>query len=132
MDFSKKQDVSETKLTQFEGDTWEVNQMQAQSETKIEDDIGTGAAAIIRMFEFGINYDAFSQHQPTKQELFDSHKKGIEIMLWKDGMAVMDDVPPKVTMGKKSYRIFVGAKPLKGHILTQKPQTLSEIVHGKS
>ncbi len=106
-----------------------VSAIETKSETHLEDDKGTGGAAIIRMFEFAANPIAFKQHKPTKQELFNYHAKGIEVMLWKDGMKVLTEVDPKVTINQKKskYRIFVGAVPQKGHLLTERPQTLSQI-----
>lgn len=144
MDFSKKESVGETKkfieanAKDVPGSAlskdiaWEANEMQAQSDTKIEDDAGVGGAIVIRQFEFGVNPEAFKQHKPTKQELFNAHYKGIEAMLWVDGLTVIPEINPKVTISKngKKYRIFIGAKPAKGQMLYQKPQTLNEIVHG--
>lgn len=107
--------------------------IEAKSATSLESDTGVGAAAVIRMFEFGANPEAFRQHTPTKQELFNAHYKGIEVMLWKDGLTVIPEVNPRIMLNEKGtkYRIWVGAKPAKGHILSQKPQTLSEIAHGR-
>ena len=113
-------------------DKWsDVSKIQTASETHLEDDPGEGGAAIIRCFEFAPNPEVFKQHKPTKQELFNSHAKGIEIMLWRDGMSVMPEVEPRVTIGKKKYRIFVGAQPMKGHLLREKPKTLTEIAQNK-
>lgn len=111
---------------------WHANQVDAESQTHLEDDAGEGGAAIIRAFDFAANPEAFNKHQPTAQELFNHHLKGIEVMLWRDGMKVMTEVPPRLLFNKKKnkYRIFVGAAPQKGHILTQRPKTLSQIAHG--
>lgn len=112
---------------------WLAQNLSTESETHLEDDQGTGDVAIIRMFEFKINPESFRQFKPTQQELFNSHYKGIETLLWRDGMKVMPEVNPRVTLSKnkKKYRIFVGAKPMKGHILRETPKTLSEIAHSK-
>jgi len=118
----------------FSNEKWDdVSKIQAESKTHLEDDTGHGGAAIIRMFEFAANPEVWKQHKPTKQELFNSHHKGIEIMLWKDGLTPMSEVDPKIQISKKSgkYRIFVGARPMKGHLLTERPKTLSEIAHNK-
>ena len=115
---------------EMQGD-WYAQTHTSESKTHLEDDTGSGDAAIIRMFEFGVNHEAFKQHQPTKQELFNSHYKGIEVMLWRDGLKVMPEVEPQLTFNKKKtkYRIFVGAKPMKGHLLTEQPKTLSQIIN---
>lgn len=111
---------------------YEVSTAEAQSETKLEDDVGHGAAIVIRCFKFGINAEAFRQHQPSKQELFNSHHKGIEIALWRDGLTVWPDINPRIVVDEinGTYEIFVGAKPARGHLLHQKPLTLSEVAHG--
>lgn len=112
---------------------WNPNSISTESETHLEDDEGFGEAAVIRVFEFAANPEAFKQHKPTKQELFNSHYKGIEIMLWKDGLKVMPEVEPKLTINKKKtkYRIIVGATPMRGHILREQPKTLSQIAHNQ-
>lgn len=117
-------------------ETWglnDISKVEAESETHLEDDIGTGGAAVIRMFEFKANPQAFKQYTPTKQELFNSHYKFIESTLWMDGLKVIPEVNPTVTLNKRNtkYRIFVGAEPAKGHLLNVAPRTLSEIAHNK-
>lgn len=114
------------------GQGYQAAQTQAESDVHLEDDAGVGGAAIVRMFEFKANIESFKQYQPTKQELFNYHLQGIEAMLWRDGMKLMTAVTPKLTFSKSGmkYRIFVGAEPQKGHILTERPKTLTEIVHG--
>lgn len=109
----------------------EVQQLQVESKTHLEDDIGSGNAAIIRMFEFGMNLHTFNEVRPTKQQIFNSHLKGIEVALWKDGLKPLTSVEPKITLDAKTrtYRIFVGAQPMKGHILREQPKTLKQIVH---
>lgn len=111
---------------------YDVQSLEVQSETHLEDDDGSGGAAIVRCFEFGINPIAFQQAQPTKQDLFNSHFKGIEIALWKDGLKVMPEVNPKVVIDDKTmkYQIFVGAQPMRGHILREQPRLLKQLVHG--
>lgn len=113
---------------------YDLQDIEVQSDTKLEDDTGQGGAAIVRMFAFGMNPIAFAQYRPTNQELFNSHYKGIEAALWKDGMKVLPDVNPRVVIDEKKqqYMIFVGAAPQKGHLLKEKPQTLTEIAHGGS
>ena len=112
---------------------YDVKSIETESQTKLEHDEGYGNAVIIRAFEFGVNPEAFKQHKPTKQELFNSHYRGIEVALWKDGMKVMPDVNPRITLAPEGnkYTIFVGAMPAKGHLLREEPKTLSQIVHGR-
>lgn len=118
--------------TKLDGYDHEIESIETESKTKLEDDTGVGNAAIIRMFEFTANLESFKQHQPSKQELFDSHKKGIEIALWRDGLKVIPEVEPRVVFSDKThkYRIFIGAAPMKGHILQAQTRTLKELAHG--
>lgn len=108
-------------------------ELQVESKTHLEDDLGGGGSAIIRVFEFGINPVTFSQYQPTKQDLFNSHHKGIEIALWRDGLKVVPDVNPRIVVDIEHgvYRIFVGAQPMRGHSLIEQPRTLGQQIHGK-
>jgi len=110
----------------------DVKSIEVQSDRHLEDDQGGGGAAIVRMFEFGINPEAFKQYQPTKQELFNSHYKGIELALWKDGLKVIPEVNPRIVVDTQNgkYQIFVGAQPMRGHILREQPQTLAQQIHG--
>lgn len=107
---------------------------EAQSETKLEFDVGHGNPVVIRRFTFGANPAAFSEHPPTKQELFNAHHKGIEIALWRDGLKVFDEVMPRIVVNqeKSMYDIFVAARPMKGHMLREMPQTLSQVARGES
>lgn len=109
---------------------WDAVQDQVQSDTYLEDDEGYGGAAIIRQFRFGANPLAFSQHKPTKQELFNSHLKQIELLLWKDGMKILTDVSPRIILESdgSGYAIIVGAKPQRGHILSKTPNLLKDFV----
>lgn len=112
---------------------WLAQTLNTESETHLEDDTGEGDAAIIRMFEFKVNKEAFAQYTPTEQELFASHERGIAALLWRDGMTPLESVTPRITFSKnkKTYRIFIGAKPAKGHLLQERPKTLSEIAKSK-
>ena len=55
-----------------------------------------------------------------------------ETALWRDGLKILTEVQPRISFNeeKMQYQIFVGATPMRGHLLTQTPQTLREIVHG--
>ena len=134
--FGGTEHLGETKM---HGHKHDVETVEAQSKTKIEDDVGYGDAAIIRCFEFGMNPTAFNEHYkttgqaPDSQTIFNAHYKGIETALWKDGMKVMPEVNPRVAVDQKAmrYKIWVGAKPMKGHTLYERPQTLTEIAYGQ-
>lgn len=139
LDVQKFGGVDELGKTQLERpnsvgvkDTYELNSVETQSDTKLESDEGTGIPVIIRTFEFGANLVAFKDHTPTKQELFDAHKKGLEMHLWRDGMIYFDQVEPQITFNKKGtkYKIIIAALPARGNVLLETPQTLSQIANG--
>lgn len=128
--FGGTEKIAETKI---ERDPYEISSMEAESQTKLEHDEGHGAAIVIRCFEFRFNPEVLAQYVPTKQELFNAHHKGIELALWKDGLTVWPDVDPRITVDEQNltYKIYVGAKPSRGHILHQETKTLSQLAHGR-
>lgn len=109
----------------------QLRQIDVQSDTKLEQDSGSGKKVIVRCYEFASNPEAFKQHKPSKQQLFDYHKKGIEIQLWSDGLKQIPEVEPKIIISKnkKNYRIYVGAEPQHGQVILEQPKTLSQIAH---
>lgn len=115
---------------------YDTSSVEAKSEeTHLEDDKGEGNAVVIRCFTFQMNMEhpeIYVENPPTKQQIFNSHLSGIEMALWKDGLRVYDEVAPRMTFDVKKlqYSIFVPAIPARGHVLFDKPQTLSDIVHG--
>ncbi len=111
----------------------EVSTIETQSKTNLEMDEGHGAAVVIRCFEFAMNPEAIKYAQPTKQTLFNSHYKGIEMALWRDGLKVIPESNPRILIDSENmrYKIFVGAKVARGHLLKDNPQTLKQIVHGQ-
>lgn len=107
---------------------WEGEEVAAQSETKLESDTGTGTPVVIRFFEFGANPEVFKQHKPTAQELFDSHRKGIEALLWRDGLKHFEGSEPRLMFSKdkSKYRFIITCIP--SQALTGTPKTLSELL----
>lgn len=126
-----------------EGETlneWnDIRSLETASKTHLEDDDGTGQAIIIRRFEFKLNSDQLTSFvlatgsYPTKQDLFNSVLKGIEITLWKDGLKVFPDQDPRVIVDDHytKFEVFVASIPQKGQRILETPQTLSQIVHGR-
>lgn len=109
---------------------WEGEEVQAESQTKITEDTGTGQAIILRFFEFGVNVEAFKARKPTAQELFNSHIKGMQSLLWGDGLAPFEGVEPRLQFSKdkKRYRFIIACIPSLGNVLTEKPKTLSQLL----
>lgn len=112
---------------------WDAKQTEAHSELTLEADQGDGRAVIVRNFDFKMNPETWREHQPTKQELLNSHLRQIEILLMKDGLKPFTETEPRVMISKNQqfYRIVVGAEPMKGWLLHDRPKTLSQLAHGK-
>ena len=131
MDVSSFGGVENLGTIKKDGFDHEVSNIEAQSKTNLEMDEGHGDAVVIRCFEFAFNPEAIKQHLPTRQELFNYHHKGIEMALWRDGLKVIPESNPRLTIDGMKYKIFVGAKVARGHLLNHNPMTLKQIAHGK-
>ena len=107
---------------------WEGEQLQSQSDTKLEEDKGTGKPVILRFFEFGANIDSFKKHKPTAQELFNSHLQGIKSLLWRDGLSFYEDVQPRLIFSKDKtrYRFIIPCIPTQ--VLVDAPKTLTQLI----
>ncbi len=110
---------------------WEGEEVGVESDTKIQDDKGTGQEIILRFFDFAANPEVFRQHKPTLQELFDVHRKGMESMLWTDGLSPYHAIEPRIMFSKDKshYRIVVSCIPSMGNTLVDKTKTLSELLN---
>lgn len=134
-DVSKFGGVDELGQVQLDGHRHDASSVEAKSQTNLEHDEGVGDAVVIRCFTFQMNLEkpeVFLECRPSKQELFNSHLRGIEMALFRDGMKIFPDSAPRLTFDvkKMQYSIFIAAKPMRGYLLEQRPQTLTEIVHG--
>jgi hypothetical protein len=109
---------------------WEGEELGAISETKLESDLGTGHEVMLKFFDFGVNEEAFKQHKPTAQELFNSHRMGIESLLWRDGLKPYDGVEPRFMFSKnrKFYRFIITCVPRAGRVILGTPRTLSQLL----
>ncbi len=109
---------------------WEGEELQAESKTKLEEDLGTGQKVVIRFFEFGANPQAFKHYKPTAQELFDSHRNGIIAMLWKDELKPHEDVEPRIMFSKNKthYRIIIACIPAGITGLIENTKTLTQLM----
>lgn len=132
----KIEDDAGTIDNEHKGVQWEATEGEVHSSTQLEDDEGFGEQAIIRAFDFYHNPGEFKKRVPTKQELFNSHVREIEIALFESGLEVMPDVNPQLILSKNKdgYRIMVGARPMKSHLVTwgnkaDQFKTLSQIAN---
>ena len=109
---------------------WEGEEIGAVSETKLEADTGTGQAIVLRFFDFGSNAEAFKLHKPTAQELFDSHRRGMESLLWRDGLKPYDAIEPRFMFSKDKlhYRFILACIPRIGNVMADTPRTLTQLI----
>ena len=112
---------------------WEGKELQVESGTKLESDKGEGNPLVLRFFDFSANPLAFRDRLPTAQEIFNSHIRGIEMSLWKDGLLIETTLEPRLLLSKAKdhYRIIIGARYNRFKVLKEKPLTLHEIVSSK-
>lgn len=110
---------------------WEGEELGVESTTKLEEDKGTGQAIVLRFFDFAANPEVFRVHQPTANELFSSHKLGMQAILWKDGMTPIEVIEPRLLFSKDKshYRFVISCSP--SEALIDIPQTLTELIHGR-
>ena len=109
---------------------WEGEEVGAESDTKLEEDLGTGQPIVLRFFDFGANVEEFKKNKPTAQDLFNSHLRGIESLLWRDGLKPFDGVEPRLMFSKDKshYRFIIACIPSSGNTLIDNTQTLSQLL----
>lgn len=109
---------------------WEGEEIGAESDTKLEQDIGDGREIVIRFFEFGANPAVFEKAKPTAQQLFNHHLNGIEAHLWKDGLQPFPEVEPRLMFSKdkKRYRFIIAAIPRLHAGFKGETKTLSQLL----
>lgn len=109
---------------------WEAQELGVESSTPIESDLGTGQPIVLRFFHFSANPLALKERKPTAQELFESHRRGIESLLWADGFSPYFEIEPRLMFSKNKdyYGFVVAAIPSLGNSMMEKPQTLKEIL----
>lgn len=130
--------------TEFKGNQYEINDQHKWTGQEIGVDsniplidAGTGKPYIIRQFEFSFNPEMAKKIQdkkypaPTKQELFNSNWRQIQVMLWGDGLVPYQGVEPRMIVGKKKYKIILLCEPRTGVVVANKPRTLQEITKPK-
>jgi len=117
--------------TQDKDIIWDGEEITAQSDTKIEQDLGTGRAITIRVFEFGANPEAFKNHKPTAQELFNNHWRGIDALLWRDGLKPFEESQPRLVFAKskKSYRFYIPCVTRAGAVNVGEHKTLTQLLN---
>lgn len=123
---AKAIEEKEVKKVDWEGNEYDAETVRSESTTKIEDDKGVGSPFILRFFEFAANPETFKYQKPTAQQLFDHHRKGIESMLWTDGMRPYEGVEPRLIFGKDRYQFVITCVPKE--VLLDSTRTLSQLL----
>jgi hypothetical protein len=120
----------DTKDVSIKDIKWEGEELTALSDTKLEQDLGTGHEVVIRFFEFAVNQEAFKNRWPTAQELFDTHRSGMEALLWRDGLKPYEGLEPRFMFSKDKnfYRFIIAGVPRAGRSLNERPRTLSQLL----
>ncbi len=110
---------------------WEGEEVGVESTTKLEDDKGTGKEIVLRFFDFAANPEVFKIRKPTAQELFNTHHKGMEAMLWSDGLSPYQLIEPRLLFSKdgSQYRFVISCIPSLGNTFVDKSRTLSQLVN---
>ena len=112
-----------------DGEHWVGEEFQAVSDKPMYDE-GRGDKYSLRMFFFKFHPDIVSGKTklPSKQELFNTHYKQIELEVWRSGMRLMKDDkhPPQVRLKKDGYVIGVLCGVGDRHI--GQPLTLQQII----
>lgn len=113
--------------------------IEVQSDTKLEEDQGEGGVAAMKAFEFAANPLIFQHGIPSPQDVFNSHIRGIEAMLWQDGLEPVVEMEPRLIFAsdRSKYLILVWARPQRGQFMLERnminrAQTLSEIVKNET
>ena len=127
-DFKIKEENAEVPKGSYKDIDWEGQEIEVHSDELKGGE--TGNAVIMRFFDFKANPVAFKANPPTVQDLFNIHSKEIELSLWKDGLKPIVEVNPRFMQSKdtKHYRFVVAASPLRGQMVNQAPQTLTELL----
>lgn len=118
----------------LDGHKYEVEQVQTESKTHLEDDKGQGGEIILRFFEYTANPETFKDRIPSGQQLLNAHLKEMEIKLWQDGLKPDPRIEPRLLFSKDRthYKFVIGCRLGTGQILTETPMTLTEVAHGRS
>lgn len=114
-------------------DGYEFGADLATEGVKIQDP-GYGQTVTIRTFEFKMNPE-IKPFPTDTQQLFNAHARQISTLLWADGLVPFEEVSPKVIINKrkKTYTIFVVAKPNASNMFIEKARNLSEhLQHGRT
>jgi hypothetical protein len=112
---------------------WQGQELGVNSEVPLMDE-GKGKPYIVRQWVFHFNPEILQKIRqnkipaPTKQELFNSNWRQIQLQLWGDGLVATEMVEPRIIIGKKKYRIILLCEPKFRTLVVDKPRTLQDLM----
>ena len=127
-DFKIKEENADVPKGSYKDIDWEGQEIEFHSDELKGGD--TGSAVVMRFFNYKANPIAFKNNPPSVQQLFEYHRKEIELALWKDGLKPIIEVDPRFMQSKntKHYRFVIAASPLRGQMVNEAPKTLTELL----
>lgn len=114
--------LSQSVEVQMDGNKYDVVEGEVHSDPIL--DKGVGRGIILRQFEYALNPNLPRDIKISKQDIFNSHQKQIEMMLWADGLVPLNEIHKtkvQISKSQKKYRIFVLCQPRQGVALSETP-----------
>lgn len=111
---------------------WDTNEVSFNTDPLV--DPRTGKNLVVRCSTFKFPPAIIdSKKKPSKQELFNSVAKQISDMLWKDGLARVEDesVAPKVSVGPNGFTVYITAEARNGVMWNDNARALEDIMKKK-
>lgn len=125
--------VNETFETIGASEKWTGQEVEVQSDPLI-DNQNSGKTIVLRSFFFKANPETMKRDRPTKQQIFDSHIKQIELMLWSDGLTPFKGVEPRIKVSKKrdEYKVVLACEAKASVNFSHTPTKLQDLIskHG--
>ena len=112
-----------------DGKDWYGQSIETEGQPMI--DSGTGRPLFLRTFEYAMKPLPPGTPLPTPQQVFNAHWPHIRVMIRFDNLVANTDVPPRVVIGKKRYRIFVLCEPKFRETVIDKAKSLQDIFDKK-
>jgi hypothetical protein len=124
--------LGEKFVTTDDKHAWHGQEIEVSSDPLVEEG-PRGRTIVLRSFYFKANPEIMKRDKPTKQQLFNSHAKQIELMLWGDGLIPFHGVEPKLIVSKKrdEYKIFIACEARNGVTITETPTLLQDLTKPK-
>lgn len=99
-----------------------------ETEMSSLEDKGSGKPIILRTFDFTLPP---GDELPLKEDLLNFHKSKITAFLWRDELVPIQKFKLIFSKDKKHFRIFATCQGKAGSVILEKPELISNIIHGK-